>query len=499
MKASKYFRSALLILVLSSCTRDLVTGRNDTVTVEFNPDMKSLVRNPLSGWVLYDDANDYVAKADEYWQSQDMVSRKFASIFYWRSRWSELEPREGEYAWEHDENFKALIQGALDRGLKLAFCIYVDGQDNIFNGTPDFVREAGAEGYAVHRLWDPEGVDNNWTPYSDDPVFQDKFSNFIKAFAREFDNPAKVDFVDGFNLGWWGEGHHIRYKNNANKAATYRWITDLYGNSFKNVILVTNFGTEMGWEAEKQYAVAKHGYIIRRNSLGSTWFRESEKQTVLSVFPETAFIAECCYWGGFSDSYQPWSSDPLYGNVFKSWPDFYNQAYIDAIQSRANTLDLREVTESRGWTKRALELVEQFKINGGYRLTPTRLSFPAQAQSGTSITISHSWRNSGVGVCPNNNVRWNRKYQVAFALLDRESAAVSNITIVPEAEPSAWLKGKDACYESEIRLEVPAGKYTLLTAIVDTSIENTPPGLNLAVEKGEYHEGWLQVSEIDIK
>ena len=45
---------------------------------------------------------------------------------------------------EHDENFKALIQGALARGLKLAFRVYIDGQDNIHNGTPDFVREAGA-------------------------------------------------------------------------------------------------------------------------------------------------------------------------------------------------------------------------------------------------------------------------------------------------------------------------------------------------------------------
>ena len=81
------------------------------------------------------------------------------------------------------------MQGALDRGLKLAFCVYVDGQDNIRNGTPDFVREAGAQGYPVHRLWDPEGVDNNWTPYVDDPVFQEKFSNFIRAFAEKFDDP----------------------------------------------------------------------------------------------------------------------------------------------------------------------------------------------------------------------------------------------------------------------------------------------------------------------
>ena len=90
--------------------------------ISFEPDLNTLIRNPASGWTLYDDANDYVAQANTYWNQQGAAAEKYASIFYWRSRWSELEPEEGKYAWEHDENFKALIQGALDRGLKLALC-----------------------------------------------------------------------------------------------------------------------------------------------------------------------------------------------------------------------------------------------------------------------------------------------------------------------------------------------------------------------------------------
>ena len=101
--------------------------------ISFEPDLNTLIRNPASGWTLYDDANDYVAQANTYWNQQGAAAEKYASIFYWRSRWSELEPEEGKYAWEHDENFKALIQGALDRGLKLAFRVYIDGQDNIHN------------------------------------------------------------------------------------------------------------------------------------------------------------------------------------------------------------------------------------------------------------------------------------------------------------------------------------------------------------------------------
>ena len=42
-----------------------------------------------------------------------------------------MEPEEGKYAWLYDENYKKLIQGALDRGLKLCFRIYNNGQDNL--------------------------------------------------------------------------------------------------------------------------------------------------------------------------------------------------------------------------------------------------------------------------------------------------------------------------------------------------------------------------------
>ena len=45
------------------------------------PDVKEegLVRNPAMGWVLYDDANDPVANASEYWMEMDKYAQ-YASI-----------------------------------------------------------------------------------------------------------------------------------------------------------------------------------------------------------------------------------------------------------------------------------------------------------------------------------------------------------------------------------------------------------------------------------
>lgn len=38
--------------------------------ISFEPDLNTLIRNPASGWTLYDDANDYVAQANTYWNQQ---------------------------------------------------------------------------------------------------------------------------------------------------------------------------------------------------------------------------------------------------------------------------------------------------------------------------------------------------------------------------------------------------------------------------------------------
>ena len=89
-----------------------------------------------------------------------------------------MEPEEGKYAWIYDENYKKLIQGALDRGLKLCFRIYNNGQDNLRAGTPEYVRHAGAKGYTVKGL-----KGDLWTPYPDDSVFQEKLEKFVEAFA----------------------------------------------------------------------------------------------------------------------------------------------------------------------------------------------------------------------------------------------------------------------------------------------------------------------------
>lgn len=461
-----------------------ITGNKE---YSLNKDDSTLLRNPCSGWGLYDDASGEVSDATQYWALQDASARNYGSFFYVRWRWSDMEPEEGKYAWIYNENYKKLIQGALDRGLKLAFRIYNNGQDNLRQGTPDFVKLAGAKGYQT------TGSNPHWTPYIDDAVFQTKLENFIKAFAKEYDNPDKVDFVDGVNVGWWGECDHLELQNNTQQGrdSFLTWITSVYGNNFKKVILVMNMDSGFGYSSEFNIAINRQGYGYRRDGLGSSWFTENNQKHANSSFPKTVLIGESCYWGGN----QAWSSDTKYN--LKSWRQVYELTTQQALQYHFNTLDLRGVYETKGWTTTALDLVQKFIQLGGYRLYPSIVSAPETIAPNGKITIGHQWVNLAQGVCPNNNPRWNYKYKVAFALIDSQGK-IAQLFIDKQSDPSTFISDNVVKYTFDATLSnLALGNYTLGVAIVDTT-KNNLPGIRLATTATEI-AGWKTVGSVIIK
>lgn len=482
------------LLFAASCgnggTKDTIFNVEGNTITRLQVDTVSLLRNPCMGWGLYDDASGEVQSAAEYWAAQDSAARRYASFFYIRWRWSDMEPKEGQYAWQCDENYKALIKGALDRGLRLAFRVYDNGQDNLRQATPDFVRLAGAKGYQVTGV----GGVKLWTPYSDDKVFQEKFTKFIQAFAREYDNADFVDFIDGFNLGWWGEGHHVETLDKNGYADVFEWVTDLYTQNFKNVIPILTLEGH-NYEKYQKAIFDNKGYGIRRDGLGSMWFTDREQEIVQQRFPTTLCIGESCWWQGATDDYRPWDSDTRY--KFNSWTDVYKLTYEHAIRGHFNTLDLREPIETKGWTERSPELVRAFIVNGGYRFTPTVISAADRIVAGDSISIGHSWRNSATGFFPNSNSKWNYKYKPAFALL-RADGSVAQIFVDEVAEPSDWIKGMDRNYLLKGRVDnLESGDYILAVAIVDRTKGSTPQ-IKLAIDNATPKNGWYEIKNITI-
>ena len=87
MKHIHLYLFALISVILTSCS-------HACQKVELQEDTVSLLRNPCMGWGVYDDANDEVQNANIYWAAQDEAARQYASFFYVRWRWSDMEPAE---------------------------------------------------------------------------------------------------------------------------------------------------------------------------------------------------------------------------------------------------------------------------------------------------------------------------------------------------------------------------------------------------------------------
>jgi len=202
--------------------------------------------------------------------------------------------------------------------------------------TPSYVKNTGAQGYFNNR----RHGHRNWTPYQDDPVFQEKFSKFIEVFAKEFDDPSRADFVNGNGLGQWGEGDNVKTIHN-DQLVVFKWIINLYGDNFKKILLVTNLGSQEGLASEKKIAYDGNDFLPRRDGLGSHWYREDQKKMMASLFPQMPLVGESCYWQSDSTLF---NNDPAYKNYDHpvTWKDVYNLTYSDAIASHANSLDLRE-------------------------------------------------------------------------------------------------------------------------------------------------------------
>lgn len=454
-------------------------------------DTVSLLRNPCMGWGLYDDANNEVQNADNYWKAQDEAARCYASFFYVRWRWSDMEPEEGRYAWIYDENYKKLIQGALDRGLKLCFRIYDNGQDNLRAGTPDYVRRAGAKGYVV------QGLNGDlWTAYPDDPVYQAKLAKFVEAFAREYDCPDRVDFVDGYTLGWWGEGHHVKLLAPDRFEQVFDWFTTLYATHFKHVPLLLPFGSQIGFPTEKRIAIEGKGYGMRRDGLGSMWFSNEEQRITDDMYGKTLLIGESCYWGSSSEDSHPYAADTRYR--FASWRDVYSQTLQHALEGHFNTLDLRELPETKGWIEQAPDLVQRFITEGGYRIYPSSVTLPATCGNGDSVRIVHCWRNTGRGYLPNNLPSWNYKYKPAFTLFDAQGHQI-HTWVDDTAEPSEWLYNDEHAYTLNLSLaDIPAGRYRWAVAVVDKQ-KGYHPGIHLAVNNPELKNGWILLGTLQIQ
>lgn len=478
-------------------------------TFRFEADTVRVLRNPLNGWVMYLNRNwddDFWTKAgyDEMKTSEGSVVRvsDYASTAYLRTSWASLEPEEGHYAWRDPESrIWRLLRSLRDRDMRIALRVVVDGRDQGQN-TPIYVIDAGAEYYTSEN-------GRHKSPYPDDLVFQEKYAAFIRALAEDFNDPDRVDFIDAFGLGKWGESHAMIYKNPDNKLAVFDWITSLYSETFTRVPLVIHYhrlladANRNSWgdvspqtEQLLDMAIGK-GYCLRHDAFGmNDYYQSWEKETArkwnfrLPILMEGGWItaAHHRYWIDSSGNYREGHSEDVRRGEFEA-----------SKQAHVNMMDLRINDEVTSWFSLAFDLVRRFVAEGGYRLYPSEVEVPEKVRRGGEIRVRSRWNNIGWGYCPTNLPQWNQCYKVAFALLDGNLEPRYVFTDY-RTDLSTWIEGSPVDYETPIDLEgVASGEYTWAVGLVDTRKEKTI-GLEMAVDSRLLTEGkWLKLGRVEVK
>jgi hypothetical protein len=130
--------------------------------------------------------------------------------------WSKVEPREGEYRWDHPD-WDPVIESWRKAGFRVA--LQVRGMSSLGtlydDGTPQWVFDAGARRPSTmtpsstrpsdtRRAQDDRPIRH---PVYWDPIYLEKARRFIAAFGRRYDGSPWLEFVMPGHLGMWGEMH----------------------------------------------------------------------------------------------------------------------------------------------------------------------------------------------------------------------------------------------------------------------------------------------------
>lgn len=483
------------------------------------PDRETILNNPMTGWVMYAGLGDGLS--DSFWDDYDNFESSagtvsvsdYARVLFIRGAWSDFNPEENVYVWHEGvdtkpaKRFKILVEGAQERGLKLAFCFIVDSQDKAYNFTPDYVKNApGIEGYETKT-----GSVTVWSPYPDNKVFQKYHEKFIRDFAAKYNDPDVVEFMSGTGLGKWGEYHTLKYstKTEEPKLPVFEWITDLYAEAFNKVPSIVNYhrwmGSQTTWDggkaspdSEGMIATAvRKGFSLRNDAYGMKTYHGAWERNIEQLYRfKRPIIAE----GGWVRTSHGGS---IGGDGYATYADVRQGEFNDAKIASANMMDFRysksPLGETASWFKDAFHLVNEFLREGGYRLYPSIVSVPENVTKGREIEIAHRWNNLGWGFCPTNIPQWKDRYKVAFALLDKTTLEPRQIFVDPTPELSACLKGSPQNYRFKVNTSnTTSGTYVWAVGIVDTTKDNKI-GIQMSAKGDVTTDGWLQLVDVVVQ
>lgn len=397
---------SISVLFLVSLALASQTRANDRIVTKEIEDNGDCLINPDMGLCHYAYAGRLWAYGSKNpaWDTLDWFPG--VSTVYMRVLWSDIEPAEGQYRWDI---FDRYAMPWIEAGKKIAIRIICCNQTS--EACPDYVREAGAKGH--YFIYERPGTGltfpPRWEPEYDDPVFIEKLTALIKAFAKRYDGNPDVAFVDIGSFGIYGEGHSsfldkliVSDPEKYNKQVQMH--LRLWRENMPNTYLVISDDVSGNWNTDEDHPnmqVARElGIGFRDDSIfcqERSWYHDGWARKFADTMPvvlETGHLTELDYDSKIDYKRGLWHADML----------------LKCIEDhRASYFSIHDYPEIH--LKRYKKILRQIANRIGYRFVLENIQYPAVVSPDTEVTITSTWSNAGVAPCC-------RDYFLTWSLLD---------------------------------------------------------------------------------
>jgi hypothetical protein len=382
---------------------------------------------------------------------------------YMRWTWGDLEPAEGQYAFEMIDEW---LLRCRQTNQALAFRVMLSWPGH--EGTiPQWLIDKGIK--YTYSECPEEGA--HYEVDLEEPLVKELHEKLIRALGDRYDGHPDLALVDIGSVGLWGEWHNYCDPALMPSDATRKAIIDLYYEVFPNTPLTA--------------LVDDKNNVLYANSKG-----------------RSAWRGDCwgngegpgVGWNHHKDSYWPmvslmpdgWKTgtvalEPC--GTFGGYPTPPKSVVDDAIAWHATFVQNKSHYIPANW----LPEIERLVMKLGFRLVLRDIDFDENVHPGSEIPISMKWEN--LGIAPPY-----RDHRIAFRLKD-ESGNNKAVTMT-EATILGWLPGeKNIIVKYKLPDDLQAGNYSLEMGVVfHSSIDHVIPIAN----KGKTNDGWYTVSSMKV-
>jgi hypothetical protein len=408
-----------------------------------------------------------------------------ADVYYPTFVWSDFEPEEGKYVWNHPK-LQERVEIARQRGKRVALRVCPSFQGTDY-ATPKWVYDLGVSRIKIDKPEEEErspAYKKFYEPEWWNPIYIEKYCNFIAAFGKEFDGKPWLEYVDMRCYGFWGEGHRHGatepWPDNVSKRETLIKFIDAHVNAFKKTPQVVQMAGDKDTPYPEgtaiDYALAK-GCWMRRDGFGP-FINKDEERVMKAHFPTSIMIAE----NAGSLAYY------VSNKIRKRWipnskPISMETMYDQILEFHCNYVPLGWGDQCWQVLRWRPELLKKLWMKMGYRFVIQEASFPAQGAVGGKLTVKHTWINEGVGRLP-------VAHPLVFYLAD-VLGKVRPVHLDQTFDQTAWFEGEPHSFSHTIEVpgDLKPGEYLLAVALVDP--ESGEPTIALGIENDDSQRRYI--------